>query len=56
MATAEAEKDCCKQTRAEWERKIRLYYSSFPVIKNVPCAGCQRILEIRVYELPSATE
>jgi hypothetical protein len=56
MSSTEPEKDCCKKTRDEWERKIRLYYSSFPVIKNVPCAGCQRILEIRVYELPTASE
>jgi hypothetical protein len=56
MPSAEPEKDCCQKTRAEWERKIRLYYSSFPVIKNVPCEGCQRILEIRVYEAPTAAE
>ena len=55
MPSAEPEKDCCKKTREEWERKIRLYYSSFPVIKNVPCEGCRRILEIRVYEPVTAT-
>jgi len=56
MPTPDADADCCRKTRAEWERKIALYYSSFPVIKNVPCQGCSRILEIRVYEAPSATE
>ena len=51
---AQVEKECCARTRARWEKRIRLHYSSFPVIKDVPCAGCREILEIRVYELPAA--
>ena len=42
--------------RAEWDRKIRLYYSSFPVIKDVPCEKCRRVLQIRVFEPPALTE
>ena len=45
-----------EKTRAEWERRIRLYYSSFPVIKDVPCDGCRRILKLRVYEVPTVGE
>jgi hypothetical protein len=50
MSTLETEQDCCRKTRTEWERKIALYYSSFPVIKDVPCETCRRVLQIRVFE------
>ncbi len=35
-------------------KRIAAYYTSFPVIKDVPCDDCQEILEIRVYSLPAA--
>jgi hypothetical protein len=54
MADAPVEKECCRRTREQWERRIRAYYVSFPVIKNVPCDGCREILEIRVFETPAA--
>jgi hypothetical protein len=54
MADAPVEKECCRRTREHWERRIRAYYVSFPVIKNVPCDGCREILEIRVFETPAA--
>lgn len=47
---------CCAKTREEWERRIRLYYSSFPIIKDVPCPDCRRILKIRVYDESSVAE
>lgn len=56
MSTPDTEQECCRKTREEWERRIRLYYSSFPVIKDVPCEGCRRILKLRVYEAPSVGE
>jgi len=43
------EKECCIRTRARWEKRIRLHYASFPVIKDVPCDKCRQILEIRVF-------
>lgn len=46
------EKDCCRATRARWMKRIRLLYTSFPVIKDVPCEGCREILEIRVFDVP----
>ncbi len=49
-----AEKDCCQRTRERWMRRIRAHFTSFPVIKDVPCDGCREILEIRVYEFPAA--
>ena len=48
------EKECCVRTRTRWEKRIRLHYASFPVIKDVPCDRCRQILEIRVFEAESA--
>lgn len=53
MSTTE-EKDCCRRTRTRWERRIRNYYASFPVIRDVPCDECRQIVEIRVYGVPAA--
>ena len=49
MPKQKQEKDCCIRTRARWEKRIRLHYASFPVIKDVPCDKCRQILEIRVF-------
>jgi hypothetical protein len=54
MGDEPTEKDCCRRTRERWERRIRSYYVSFPVIKDVPCDDCREILEIRVFETPAA--
>jgi len=48
------EKECCERTRAKWGKRIRDHYTSFPVIKDVPCDECLVILEIRVYDAPVA--
>jgi hypothetical protein len=48
------EKECFVRTRARWDKRIRLHYASFPVIKDVPCDKCRQILEIRVLEKDSA--
>jgi hypothetical protein len=48
------EQECCIRTRARWEKRIRLHYASFPVIKDVPCDKCRRILEIRVIDRETA--
>jgi hypothetical protein len=48
------EKECCARTRTRWDKRIRLHYASFPVIKDVPCDKCRQILEIRVFEKESA--
>ena len=53
MAEATGEKECCRRTRERWMRRIRAHFTSFPVIKDVPCDQCREILEIRVYG-PSA--
>jgi hypothetical protein len=53
MTEESAEKECCRRTREHWLRRIAHHYSSFPVIKDVPCDGCSEILEIRVYGAPA---
>ena len=47
-------RDCCRRTYARWMARIRAYFTSFPVIKDVPCDGCREIIEIRVYDRPAA--
>ena len=54
MPDQPAEKDCCARTRTRWIRRIAACYTSYPVIKDVPCDECREILEIRVYESPAA--
>lgn len=51
-AVTESEKDCCRRTRERWTERIRAYFASFPVIKDVPCDTCREIVEIRVYDHP----
>jgi len=48
------EKECCQRTRERWLARIEKYFTSFPVIKDVPCDECREIIEIRVYEHPAA--
>ena len=43
---------CCAEERARQMASIRQNYLSFPVIKSIPCPGCSKILQIRVYEAP----
>ena len=52
MEEPAAEKDCCRRTVARWNKRIAAYFTAYPVIKDVPCDECLRILEIRVYEPP----
>ena len=54
MPEPPAEKECCQRTRERRLARIEKYFTSFPVIKDVPCDECREILEIRVYEHPAA--
>jgi len=47
-------KECCARTRTRWLKRIAAYFTSFPVIKDVPCDDCRAIVEIRVYDVPAA--
>jgi hypothetical protein len=53
-APASGEKDCCRRTRERWLRRIRACFTSFPVIKDVPCDTCREIIEIRVFDRGAA--
>ena len=44
---------CCEKELRTQIKRIARAYSSFPVIKNVPCPTCRRIIPIRVYEKPT---
>ncbi len=53
--TESALKPCCEATRAEMLHHIREFYTSFPVIRDVPCRVCRQIIQLRVYETPPIT-
>jgi hypothetical protein len=54
MPDPTTEKECCARTRERWLKRIAAYFTSFPVIKDVPCDDCRAIVEIRVYDAPAA--
>jgi hypothetical protein len=47
------EQACCAAERRKWVDQIRRNYLTFPVIRQVPCPSCKRILQIRIYERPA---
>jgi hypothetical protein len=46
------EYECCAAERRRWADRARTSFLSFPVIRNVPCPTCKKVLEIRFYERP----
>ncbi len=46
-------KPCCEKTLTARVKKIRNYYTTFPVIKDIPCPVCRQIIQVRVYEKSS---
>ena len=53
---SDARQACCEKELRTQIKRIARAYSSFPVIKNIPCPTCRRIIPIRVYEKPSEAE
>ena len=45
-------KECCRRALEGKLRTIRAGYTSFPVIKDLPCPVCREIIKVRVYEKP----
>jgi hypothetical protein len=43
-------KPCCEKTLNTQLKHIRNTYTSFPVIKDIPCPVCRQIIPVRVYE------
>ncbi len=46
---AETFEACCEKTREEVVARLRKGIASYPVIKDVPCPRCKRIIKIRLY-------
>lgn len=44
---------CCLRTRDEYIERVTKTLKSYPLIKNLPCPKCARIVQIRIYEAPS---
>ncbi len=48
--------ECCKRARREFVERVTKTISSYPLIKNLPCPECRRVIPIRIYEAPEAAE
>lgn len=53
---ADVREPCCEKEFQTQLKLIASTYTTFPVIKDVPCPTCQRIIPIRVYEKPEAAQ
>ena len=53
---AEALQSCCQKARDGFIRRIARTITSYPVIKEIPCPVCRRIIPIRLYVAPSSTD
>jgi hypothetical protein len=49
---ADALNPCCQATRARFLQRVRATVTSYPVIKDIPCPTCRRIIQIRLYVPP----
>jgi hypothetical protein len=43
---------CCERARAAYLARLTKGIASYPVIKDVPCPTCRRIIQLRVYVRP----
>ena len=50
---AETLEPCCEKARRSYVTRLRKAIVSYPVIKDVPCPSCKRIIKIRLYTPPS---
>jgi hypothetical protein len=50
MTESQNETSCCERERQRQIRLIQELYTSFPVIRDLPCPTCRRWISIRVYE------
>jgi hypothetical protein len=53
---AELQQPCCAEAQQGFIERLTKSIASYPVIKNVPCPTCQRIIEIRIYARPQASD
>ena len=52
---AEPLQPCCQRARDALVVRLTKGIASYPVIKDVPCPTCRRIIQIRIYVRPGAT-
>lgn len=43
---------CCLRARKQYVDRVSKTLLSYPLIKNLACPKCQRIIPIRIYEPP----
>jgi hypothetical protein len=52
---AEPLQPCCQKARAALVMRLTKGIASYPVIKDVPCPTCRRIIQLRIYVPPGET-
>jgi hypothetical protein len=50
---AETLQPCCQRARELYVKRLTKGIASYPVIKEIPCPTCRRIIPIRIYTPPS---
>ena len=50
---AEPLNPCCQAARRQYIERITKALMSYPVIKEIPCPTCRRVIPIRLYVPPS---
>ena len=55
-AMAEALNPCCQVARQRYIKRVTETVASYPLIKDIPCPTCRRIIQIRLYVPPGAVE
>jgi hypothetical protein len=46
---------CCQKARQAYVSRLTKAVASYPVIKDLPCPTCKRIIQIRIYNPPERT-
>lgn len=44
---------CCLRARDEYIERVTKTLMSYPLIKDLPCPKCARIIPIRIYAAPT---
>ena len=50
---AEELSPCCQRARHAYVKRLASAIVNYPVIKNIPCPTCKRIIPIRLYAPPT---
>jgi hypothetical protein len=47
---------CCQKARQTYLDRVVKTLTSYPLIKNIPCPTCRRIIPIRLYVPPDKAQ